>query len=300
MLDELMIRYNEFVNRDGEINRFCQILDDNEYIAMVIQGQEGIGKTSLQKRLIWECREVRTMRWAETFWIQTRSYNYIAIMRKIRDDIGEIHFQPFTDLLNYFTKPDYELNINVPHAGEINMLSGASLSDVKTGDVSGVKVQIQDLNLNTPREDKEIREQERMYKLTQQFLTDLTGALGEQRLVILIDDLERMTPETSSWLWSEFVKGVIDRKLSNIRFVFCIDTEPQVDEYLKRLVRASTLRLLNETHILEYLHKRKVGDESQRQALAMMIMANTGGVPLKMRDMVKLFLDYKQNKDEEQ
>ena len=117
MNDEILIRYGEFVNRDAELKRFCSIVDEDEYIVMLIYGEQGIGKTSLQKRLIYECREVRKMRWAETFWLNTRSYNYMTVMRKIRDDIAPQFFQPFTDLLNYFTKADYNLSINVAPAG---------------------------------------------------------------------------------------------------------------------------------------------------------------------------------------
>src|SRR5690242_18145200 len=161
MTDEISLRYGEFVNRDGELKRFCNIVDDTEYMVMVIYGETGIGKTSLHKRLIYECRDVRNMRWAETFWLNTRSYNYMTVMRKIRDDIGADKFQQFTDLLNYFTKSDYKLTLDVQHAGGINVLDKAEIKDSEIGTVAAVV--IKDLNINTPREDKEIREQERMF-----------------------------------------------------------------------------------------------------------------------------------------
>jgi hypothetical protein len=298
MIDEILLRYGEFVNRDSELKHFCRILDDNEYIVMVINGETGIGKTSLQKRLIYECREIRKMRWAETFWLDTRSYNYMTIMRKLRDDIGAESFQPFTDLLNYFTKPDYNLTLNVQHAGEINILKDADLKDVKVNEITGQKIYIQDLNINTPREDKAIREEERMFKLTQQFLTDLTAALGKENVVILIDDVEKMPPETSKWLWTEFIRAVLDRNLSNLRIVLCIDDKPEIDEFLQRKVRIGNLKLLAEEHIVEYLNKRKVGEEAARKALASMIMAKGHGKPSEMVEMVKMFLDYLRSKED--
>src|SRR5947207_5143097 len=158
MNDEILIRYGEFVNRDVELQRFCSIVDEDEYIVMLIYGEQGIGKTSLQKRLIYECREVRKMRWAETFWLNTRSYNYMTVMRKIRDDIAPQIFQPFTDLLNYFTKVDYNLIINVTPAGNVNILNDAKLDDVKINELIGQKIEIHDLNINPPREDNAIRE----------------------------------------------------------------------------------------------------------------------------------------------
>ena len=37
----------------------------------------------------------------------------MAVMRKIRDDLGTDLFKPFTDLINYFTVPQYNLKIDV-------------------------------------------------------------------------------------------------------------------------------------------------------------------------------------------
>lgn len=299
-MDELTIIYNEFVNRGTELKRFCRILDENEYAVMVISGETGMGKTALHKRLMYECREARKMRWAETYAVNTRTYNYLYILRKLRDDIGEIHFQRFTDLLNYFTNKNYEFKLSVPAAGSINILNEAHLENSTIEQVIGQQIVIHDLHIDEPRDDKAFREEERMYKLTQQFIADLTAALNGEPLVIFIDDIEQetMPPETMKWMWTEFVKGIMDKGLQHIRFVFSISTEPQVpDALLERKVRAQKLALLTEEYVFEYLNKRNVG-EDYRKGLGEMIMAMGQGKPSQMADMVKLFLNRMRDKED--
>ena len=291
MADEILELYAEFVNRDTELKRFCGVLDEDKFTVMVIYGEKGIGKTSLLKRLIYECREVRKMRWARTYFVDaTRVYNYLTVMRAIRDAIGPEFFQPFTDLLNYFTKPDYELRIKM-EGPEVKILDGASLTSSSIKEVTGNKVEIHDLNINTPREDKMIREEERMHRLTRQFLQDLTSALPNERIAIMIDDIEQMPAETQSWLWNELVRGVFDQDLKNIRFVFCIPDEPKLDEFMKRKVLSGALKVLSEKYVIEYLVKRQVGNDMIRPALATMIMGNSQGNPSLMVSLVNGFLD---------
>jgi AAA+ ATPase superfamily predicted ATPase len=306
-MDEIMERFGEFVDRKPELKRFCSIIEEDQFVVMLIRGEKGFGKTSLQKRLIYECREVRKMRWAYTYWVDTRSYNYMTIMRMIRDALGQEFFQAFTDQLNYFTKADYTLRINVETTGTgVNILNSADLDNVKVNEIVGQKIEkieIHDLNIDKPREDKTIDEQERMFKLTQQFLSDLTTALGTDRIVILIDDVEEMPTETAKWLWSELVRAVLDRNLTNIKFVFCadcVDAEPQLDDFVLRKVQGGRLSVLKEEHIREYLVKRKVGTDAQCEAMATMMASNGADQPLKMANMVTAFLERQRQKKEQE
>ena len=306
-MDEILERYGEFVDRKAELKRFCSIMDEDEFVVMLIRGEKGFGKTSLQKRLIYECREVRQMRWAYTYWVDTRSYNYMNIMRMIRDALGEQFFQTFTDQLNYFTKADYTLRINVETAGSgVNILNNADLNNVKVNEIVGhkiEKIEIHDLKIDKPREDKTIDEQERMFKLTQHFLTDLKAALGDDRVVILIDDVEEMPTETAKWLWSELVRAVLDQNLKNIKFVLCVDcvdAEPALDDFVLRKVQGGRLNVLKEEHIREYLVKRKVGTDDQCEAMATMMASNGADQPLKMANMVTAFLARRRQKEEQE
>lgn len=296
MIEELKLRYEHFVNRNGEINRFCDILEKDEYFVMLVSGDSGMGKTALHKRLVYECHELRKIRWAETYWIKTRTYNYLSILRKIRDDIGQIHFQHFTELLNYFTKTGHELRINVQNAGSINVGDHLHAENSEIENLIGQQIIIKDLNLTEPREDKTIREQERMYKLTQEFILDLEKALNGSQLVIFVDDVEKMTPETGLWLWSELIRGLMLKRLTNVRFVLCIDNAPELEEDVSTRVRIGKLQFLREEHVVDYLKRRRVGEtEESRKELAELIYSVTNGKPSAIVSMVKLLLEKRKN-----
>jgi predicted ATPase len=299
MIEELKLRYERFVNRNGEIKRFCDVLEKDEYFVLLVSGESGMGKTALHKRLLYECEEMRKIRWAETYWLNTRTYNYLAILRKIRDDIGEIHFQHFTDLLNFFTKSSYELTLNVKNAGSIQVGNEMKVDHSEIENMIGQQIIIKDLNLNEPREDRTIREQERMYKITQEFISDLEKALNGSKLVIFVDDVEKMTPETGLWLWSEFIRGLMLKGLTNVRFVLCIDNAPQLEEDVGRRVRVGKLQNLKEEYVLDYLKRLQVGETDDiRKALAEMIFAQTNGKPSAVAGAVQLFKEFRENKAE--
>ena len=300
MIDELKLRYERFVNRNGEINRFCEILNEGEYFVMLVSGESGIGKTALHKRLLYECVELRKIRWAETYWIDTRTYNYLAILRKIRDDIGEIRFQHFTDLLNFFTDSSYKVTLNIQNAGSsISVGDRMEVNQSEIENMIGQQIIIHDLNLNEPREDRVIREQERMYKLTQEFISDLQKALDGEQLVILVDDVEKMTPETGRWLWSEFIRGLMLKGFKNVRFVLCIDNAPELNEDVSSRVRIRKLQNLTEEYVLDYLKRRQVGgtDDAQK-ALAEFIFSQTNGKPSAVASMVQTWTEFRKNKAE--
>jgi len=297
-IEDLKIRYAQFVNRKSEIDHFCEILSEDKHSVMLVSGEPGMGKTALHKRLLYECLEVKKVRWAETFWINTRDYSYLAILRKIREDIGEIHFQHFTDLVNFFTQQKYELTLNVQNAGSINVGDGLIAENSEIENMIGQQIIIKDLNLTEPRQDRTIREQERMYRLTQEFISDLEKALNGDQLVILIDDLEKMPPDTGKWVWSELIRGVMLKGLRNVRFVLCIDNEPSLDdEDLSRKVRTGKLQPLTETYVFDYLTRREVGEtEATRKAVAEMIFAETNGKPSGVASMVKTLLELQKKK----
>src|SRR5437899_1373873 len=132
---------------------FCNMLDVDDVSIMVVTGDGGIGKSSLLARMMHECAQ-RKLRRADVVWTETRSHDYLAIMRKIRDDVGVESFHAFTDLVNYFTVPRYELSINVTGVRSIEVARGAAIEGSTVGDIAGVI--IKDSMLTIPRTDMAI------------------------------------------------------------------------------------------------------------------------------------------------
>jgi len=283
-------RLAEFVNRDDEIRAFCNILEAGDPLILALWGGGGLGKSSLLARMIHECA-LRRLRKAEVIWTDTRNHDYLAIMRKIRDDVGPSFFNKFTGLINYFTVPQYKLNIKVDNVQSIEVAKNAQIEGSTVGDIAGVI--IKDSMLVIPRSDMAVPEPERLARLTDSFVECFTVALSSgPPLVVFFDSVEKMTQDTRKWVWSELLGGVRDGRLQNVRFVLCGREEPpqDLDRDLQLILEEVELKPLALDHIIEYLEKRGV-DENLCEDLAMMLMGPTQANPLRIANEVdKYFL----------
>ena len=283
-------RLAEFVNRSDEISAFKNILDTGEPPIMIVWGHGGVGKSYLLSKMLHECAN-RELQKAEVFWTDTRNYDYLALMRKLRDDIGVQYFYPFTDLVNYFTVPQYELHVSVE--GSINVANNAVIENSQTGDIAGVV--IKDLMIPKPRSDIAVPEDEKLTRLTDEFISNLSLALqqftSDKPLIVFMDAVEKMSEDTRNWIWVELFGSVRDGRLPNIRFVLCGRQEPPDDfgREVLQLVEETELKPLEHEHIVEYLERRGI-EESLRDALAKMLIVNTQGNPLQLANSVDAFL----------
>lgn len=279
-------RLATFVDRADEVARFCEVLDDQSRAIMVVWGEGGIGKSSLLARMIHECAN-RNIRKAEVVWTDIRSHNYLAIMRKIRDDAGPENFLHFTDLINYFTVPQYELKITIEGAG-IRVAEGAEIKGSSTGVIAGVV--IKDCMLGYPRNDINVPEDERRIRLTDCFLDDLAAATGNNALVIFFDAIEKMTFETERWVSEELIGGISQGWLPNVKLVLCGRRKPDLGE-CRLIAEESELKPFLREHIVEYLEKSGITDG--RDAIADLLLLHTKGKLLDIASSVKYLLQAK-------
>lgn len=286
MKTELEHRLQQFVNREDEMQQFCDILDTGEKPVMVVWGDSGIGKSSLLARMIHECA-LRKLHKSEIVWTPTRNHDYMYIMRKIRDDVGVECFSRFTNLINYFTSSNYALKIKVESNGPIEVAKDAQIKNSKVRDIAGII--IKDLNITAPRADQAVPEEERMRRLTDQFVDDLAEATKDKTLMVFFDAIEKMTSETEAWVSNELLGAVRDGRLSNIRFVLCGQKKPANIEEWSWMVEEAELRPLEREYIIEYLTKRGV-NESSREDLADMLLVMTKGYADSIAKYVEAFL----------
>lgn len=290
MKSEMERRLAEFVDRKAEMQRFCEMLDGEEKLIMLISGDSGLGKSSLFARMMHECA-VRNRKRAEVVWSDTRPHDYMAVMRKIRDDFISDVFQPFTDLINYYTVPQYNLKISGP--GSTQVAEGLTVSDHSTvGDIAGVV--IKDSMLVLPRNDKAIPEAERLAALTDRFLETFATALKNEPLVVFFDTVEKMSEPTHAWVWGELLKAVLDGRLPNVRFVLCGIKHPEIDRDMGQIVEEVELSPLGQADIVEYLELR--GIKEMREQLADMLLATTKGKPFDLATAVDGFLKLQQKR----
>ncbi|WP_429886357.1 AAA family ATPase [Geoalkalibacter halelectricus] len=287
MISDIEQRLAEFVDREDEMRRFLALLEGQSKSVMVVTGGGGVGKSSLLARMIHECA-LRRMRKSEIIWTETRNHDYMGVMRKIRDDIGPDFFKSFTDLINFFTVPQYELKVVVEGQGGISVAQGARIEGSQVGDVAGIL--IKDLMLSAPRNDMAVPESERMARLTDAFLAGLATNLDTAGpLLVFLDATEKMSQDTERWIWGELLAAVRDGRLRGAKFVLSGRRAPELGRDWLRLVEEATLRPLDREHILVYLERRGVAAAS-RAAVADILLITTQGNVLQIATYVDAFL----------
>jgi GTPase SAR1 family protein len=284
-------RLAEFVDREEELSIFRNVLDSPDHHVLVISGGGGVGKSMLMAKLIHEC-SLRGLRKTEVIWSDLRSHDYLAIIRKVRDDLGAPQFNELTDLINYYTVPQYNLSISVS-GGSVHVAEQAAISGSSVRDIAGIIVR--DLMLVAPRSDLGVSEMERLGRLTDCFIRNLSSSLRENGpLVVFLDGAEKMSDLTRRWIWEELLASVLDGRLAGAKFVVCgRDRAPaSVDRLLLSVVESAELQPLDVRHVVEYLRRRGVTDSSEPIALA--LVAATQGNPLAIATAVDAILEMKE------
>lgn len=292
----------EFVDREKPLKRFCDLLESPHKHIMVIWGESGIGKSSLILRMKHECA-LRELRKAQVLCMEGRPNDYIEIMRKIRDDVGLDHFNPFSDLVKFLTEPDYQprfgLDVKLSAGGPVSVADRLVVDESSVvGDIGGAI--LKDNMFVLPRTDMAMPEAERMVRLTERFIYGLKRSVQDQRLVVFIEGVEKIPLGSQRWLWDELLCTVRDGSLTNVKFVLCGESAPQVDRDWRVVTEEAELKPLGLEHIVAYLAKRDV-DEPNRQALATFLLANTKGKISLIAEQVDAFLklqDQMKNEDD--
>jgi GTPase SAR1 family protein len=286
-------RLARFVDRESEMRSFCRMLDQADWPRpiMVVWGEGGMGKSALLLRMMHEC-SLRSLAKAELVWTDTRNHDYLAVLRKIRDDIGAIYFGAFTKLVNFYTDPQLPQKLDIVIDTKNPITVGPNVSVSGSGQIGTMAgVVIRDLMLTIPRSDLGVSDNERMGLLTDQFIRDLDAIAAAQQIVVFFDALEKATEVTQRWIWGELFGSLREGRLSNVKFVIGGRQQPTIDEDWNSLIEQKKLAPLEAAHIVEYLKKRNAdpGDAARDQVVKW-ILAMSGGSPLKLASAVEAML----------
>jgi len=277
----------EFVDREGEMARFRDMLDDSSVCVFAVWGGGGVGKSSLQAKMIHEVATRRIDK-SEVIWTETRNHDFLAIMRKIRDDLGAEHFGAFTTLVNSFTDPQHNVKVTLEGNAKISVAEGATIAEgAQVGRIAGVI--IEDVMLTEPHADMQITASERRARLTDVFANGMAEALKQREAVIFFDAVEKMTEETEDWVWGELLPAACEDRLGRVKFVLSGRRKPAVDRLWRGVIEVAELQPLPHEHVLTYLARRGV-EEASREALADMLLVVTQGNMLEMATHVDGYL----------
>ncbi len=286
-------RLAEFVDRSAEMALYQNVLDTGELPIMVVSAESGMGKTSLLMRMVHEC-SLRGLRKAEVVWTDTLVFDYMAVMRRLRDELGAEHFGAFTDLINYYTDTNYQprLDINVNlQGGSVQVAGGAQISGSAVGDIAGVV--LRDNMIVIHRSDIPVPIEVRRELLTKRFLDGLAALSGPAAVVLFFDAIEKMSDITHQWLWEQLLKPVVEGALPNVRAVLLGQRPPPDDRDLAAFMTCVRLEPLGRDDIDAYIAKRAVGkalSDETRFELAKMLAGITRGRPADVASAVDLYL----------
>ncbi|MDM0032828.1 AAA family ATPase [Variovorax sp. J22P271] len=286
-------RLAEFVDRSAEMSSFVDVLDTGEPPIMVVSAESGMGKTSLLMRMVHES-SLRSLRRAEIVWSDTNVYDYMTVMRRMRDDLGAEHFGAFTDLVNYYTDANYQprLDINVNlQGGTIDVAKAAQISGSSVGDMAGVI--LRDNMIVYHRSDIAVPIEVRREQLTARFLEGLAGLSKDETIVLFFDAIEKMSDLTHQWLWDQLLKPVVAGALPGVRAVVLGQRPLPADRDLAAFVKGVRLEPLGRDDIDAYIAKRADGmglSDSTRMELATLLAAMTRGRPTDVASAVDLYL----------
>jgi GTPase SAR1 family protein len=273
----LQQQLQRFVDREAEMRCFEAMLDSPQPARpiTIVWGPGGMGKTSLLLRMQEACR-TRNLRSVKVVWSDTRNHDFLAVLRSIRDVIGQQFFGAFTDLLNYHTVPQYKLQVDVRSGGQVTVAEGLQ-NNGEIGRIAGVV--IEDLNVAIPRSDLGVSEGQRMAELTDQFLMDLDGALKLESppkpTVLFLDAFEKAGEITQRWVGEELVGALVHGRLGDTRIVICGRTKPPVHEDAWMFLEEMQLLPLGRDHIIEYLGKAQLAADAGTAAVIAEVLLAT-------------------------
>jgi hypothetical protein len=237
-----------------------------------------------------EC-SVRKFTKAEVFWTDIYNHDYLAIMRKIRDDLGAEKFSDFTTLVNHFFA-DQSIKVDLTLPSPIKIGEGMTMGQgSKVGVMAGVVIEpgaivIKDQMDTIPRRDLAISDSDRMARVTGEFLLNLNAAAANGRVIVFFDAVEKATELTQKWLWGGLFDALLQGRLDNVQFVICGRNQPTIDDRWRLLVEEGRLAPLKPQDIAEFLDRIRLNlDPISRKAVVDTIWVASQGNPLKIANV---------------
>jgi hypothetical protein len=249
-----------FVDREKQTDGFLKMLQGGtERTIMAIEAPAEMGKTWTIQRMRHECSLQKVCN-AHFDFRDRRPWDYLAIVRQARDQMGAPHFNLLTQTINESTGVNIQLSTG-SGAGGVDLsvgTEGSQISDsqIEVGDVAGRDI-IKDnffyvqADSNTTRRAIEAR-------ITDAFFTCLVDLPQDKPSVFFFDSYEEVTEEADRWIQLQLLARIRDGQLSKVIVVLAGRELPEFDRSSWRHCLASTgLSPFEMEHIIEYIVERR-------------------------------------------
>jgi hypothetical protein len=245
-----------FVNREKQTKGFLKMLSgETEKTIIAIEAPAEMGKTWTIQRMRHEC-SLQQVPNAHFDFRDRQPWDYLAIARQARDQMGASHFNLLTQTINDSTGVNIQLSTGAG-AGGVDLsvgTGGAQISDsqVQVGDVAGRDI-VKD-NFFYVQADSDTTRRAIEVRITDAFFTCLAELAKEKPGVFLFDSYEEVTKEADRWIQSQLLARIRDGQLPKTIVVLAGRELPELDRSSWRHCLAATgLTPFELEHIAEYI-----------------------------------------------
>jgi hypothetical protein len=247
-----------FVNRSKQYEGFLRMVArETHKQIMLVEAPAEMGKTWLIQRLYHECM-VRRLPVAHFDFHDRRAWDYLALVRQARDQMGAEYFNSLTEVINDSTRINVALSagsgadsVDVSIANQGGRVRN---SQVQVGDVAGGSI-VKDNFFFIQAESPDIRRSIEV-RITDAFINCLKALSQHQVVVFLLDSYEEATVPAAHWLMECLFSYVRSGLLPNIIVVIAGVAVPQFDDTWNDCVARTGLALFKSEHIAEYIQRR--------------------------------------------
>jgi hypothetical protein len=259
-----------FIDRDRERKKFQKILNGtNSQRIMTIRGGPGIGKTWLINHFRYECSCQQLPYALVDFSARSQGYNYLEVLRSIRDALGPHYFNDFTDLVNqYFIHSNpFQSFGNAPSSSSVDIHSSPRESTIDN--IAGRDI-IRDNHFyfSRPETPRDLLCSNLTASFKQCLKTMMRSLPAGQWIVWNFDSFEKIDPFTRDWLIEAFLREIKELTLNRLVIVIAGQEVPDLPLDWKFIASQNTLEPFSINDYHEYLGKKQMELEPKRiQAL---------------------------------
>jgi hypothetical protein len=284
-------RLSHFVDRSTELKAFQSFLASRDKTLFWIWGCGGTGKSTLLTRCVEECL-ANQCRIAEVGG-STRQFEPVDFMVSIVKSIGPRFFLSFSNVLK---DPGISntVRVSIESSGDLQVASRAGISNSQIGSLSGIS--IEQMNVTLGPSDVRTFQVNQLIRLTDCFVSDLSGLPNDKDTVFFIDAAERLAQTSVDWIREEIVQNLVDRA-PHIRVAVFSREKPVLDPSLAPFAEVRELQAVGLDVVREYLQKRRIKQEFLEGA-TLAIYAATRGNMLMVANDVDNLLELQQSPDQ--
>jgi len=273
-----------FVNREKQFLGFQKLLaGETPKRVMLVQAPADMGKTWLIQRMQTHCLQNGIPAMQVSF-ADRQAYDYLALVRLGRDQLGPESFNSLTQTINSFTQTSITLSTGQGSAGVT--ISEVDTSSVAVGgDVAGRDI-IRD-NQFFINADSEITRRAAEIQINDAFFLCLQEFPLDKPVVFLFDACENIGAEAKQWIVEQLLLRIGEGLLKRVIVIIAGRTVPEINGPVKPLIAQTGLDSFTEDHVREYIVDRR---HLQGLDLATLFRASGGfpGLLAKMADIASM------------